>query len=87
LVAIYLYCGTSIFSVVAVCVTQFVYIVGKPWVLADVRKAGSPAMLPLAYCPPKLLPPIQRREILQFGPLRLHAAIMVLISGLACWGG
>ena len=93
-VVLYVYCGTSIFFVVALAGTLIYYWIGKPWVLINVRKKGSPAFKPMSLCTPAMLAPIQSRDILQFGPFGVHVVNQLLqaltvFGGLACiiYGG
>ena len=57
----HLYLGLSLFTAVSSAGAQFSFQVGKAWCLRNVRTAGSPCVLPFAYCPPERLEALRKR--------------------------
>ena len=60
-ILLHLYYGLSLFTALSVSSSQFSFQSGKALSLRNARKAGSPCVLPFAYCPPERLDALRKR--------------------------
>ena len=83
LVTYQLYCGTSLFTVVALGLAQVSFRVGKGSILASVRAKGSPSLSPLAFAPASQLEGVRAQALMQLFPEPIETPRKTVLK--MCW--